>query len=155
MEVCTNLFSGGYSENCQLRVYCEPRRGSLMSIHVCSARREKVPPLVLCTAFDMGMNQIDTTHAILPDVIGEKLFFFSNINIFHNGVLLASTFLFTVNYCKTLYMTLYIRKPLGRCVGKAHGCVVNLSIRLCHLLMLANDTSAFFQLFRSFICLLC
>lgn len=88
-----------------------------MSICISSARKEKVPTLVLCTAFDMGMNQINTTRAILPDITGEKLFF-SNINIFHNGVLLASTFLFTVNYCKTLYKTLYIRKPLVAVWGR-------------------------------------
>lgn len=62
-------------------------------------------------------------------------------------------FLFTINLCKTLY----IHKPLSRCVGKAQAPVVNLSlsislsIRLCHLLKLANETSASFQLFRSFI----
>lgn len=47
-----------------------------MSIRVSSARKEKVPTLVLCTAFDMGMNQINTTRAILPDITGEKLFSF-------------------------------------------------------------------------------
>lgn len=46
-------------------------------------------------------------HVNLPDRPGEESFF-SSINIIHNWVLLASTFLFTVNYCKTLY----ICKPL-------------------------------------------
>lgn len=46
-----------------------------MTIRVSSARKEKVPNLVLCTAFDLGIHQINTARAILPDLTGEKLFF--------------------------------------------------------------------------------
>lgn len=75
----------------------------------CPSIREKVP-LVITSWYNTWCGNEPNQDSMPFYLIVLERRFFSNINI-HNWVLLASTFLFTVNYCKTLY----ICSPLSLC----------------------------------------
>lgn len=76
----------------------------------CPSIREKVPLVITYSWYNTWRGNEPNQDSMPFYLIVLERRFFSNINI-HNWVLLASTFLFTVNYCKTLY----ICSPLSLC----------------------------------------